>query len=64
MLFAFTVFISCFALLIVMFGLVPFDNDAGPWKLYGELLSGAFIMALLVLVLKYLCIGLILILGV
>lgn len=62
--FAVYVFIVCYALLFLIFGLVPIETDASVWAIYTTIVVVAILMTIAVLGLKYLCIGLIFLFGV
>lgn len=61
--FAVYVFMACYAILFLIFGMVPIETDASVWTIYATIVVVAILMTIAVLGLKYLCIGLIFLFG-
>lgn len=61
--FAVYVFIVCYALLFLIFGLVTIETEASVWAVYTTIVGVSALMTIAVLGVKYLCIGLIFLLG-
>lgn len=57
------VFVACYAILFLIFGMVPIETDSSVPAIFATIVVVAFLMTIVVLCLKYLAIGLIFLLG-